>query len=145
MLGIGSLVVGAWALAAPMSFHESFPGFGHSWVAPEGPFNEHLLRDVGGLNLGFAAVAFLAVASMTLPLVRAAAVAHLLFGVPHLLFHATHVGHFATGDAVAIVGSLAVPVVAAVTVLVLSRRPAAATVDRLSGADTSVTTGGRCV
>jgi nucleoside-diphosphate-sugar epimerase len=124
VLGIGSLMVGVWALAAPVAFHESFPGFGHHWVAPDGPFNEHLLRDVGGLNLGLAAVAFLAVASMTLPLVRAAAIAHLLFGVPHLLFHATHLGHFATGDAVALVASLAVPVAAAVTVLVLSRRPA---------------------
>jgi acyl dehydratase len=93
-------------------------------VSPDGPFNEHLVRDVGGLNLGLAAVALAAVASMTLVLVRAAAVAHLLFGVPHLLYHATHLAPFAPGDQVAIIVSLTVPVAAAVVVLAVSRAPA---------------------
>jgi hypothetical protein len=33
-----------------------FPGAGRSWVAPDGPFNEHLARDVGVLNLALAVV-----------------------------------------------------------------------------------------
>jgi hypothetical protein len=61
---------------------------------------------------------------MTLALVRVAAVAHLLFGGPHLLYHATHLAMFAPGDQIGIVVSLTVPVIAAVVVLVCAgRRP----------------------
>jgi nucleoside-diphosphate-sugar epimerase len=126
VLALGSLFVGAWALASPLSFHASFPGFGHVWVAPDGPFNEHLIRDVGAFELALALVALAAVASMTLALVRTAALAHLVAGVPHLAYHATHLHPFAGADQVAIVVSLAVPVaVAAALLAVSSRRPGA--------------------
>jgi len=51
VLGLSAVVVGAWAAAAPRSFFSSFPLPGHHWVAPLGPYNEHLTRDVGGLYL----------------------------------------------------------------------------------------------
>ena len=38
--------------AAP--FYDDFPGLGRSWVAADGPYNEHLVRDVGALNLALA-------------------------------------------------------------------------------------------
>jgi hypothetical protein len=44
-------VLGSWALLAPRSFYDDFPGLGRSWIAVDGPFNEHLIRDVGALNL----------------------------------------------------------------------------------------------
>jgi nucleoside-diphosphate-sugar epimerase len=122
VLAVGSLFVGAWALAAPSSFHASFPGGGHAWVAPDGPFNEHLIRDVGALELALALVALAAVASMTVVLVRAAALAHLVAGVPHLAYHATHLHPFAGADRVAMVLSLSVPVVVAAALLVATRR-----------------------
>lgn len=50
-----TLVVGAWALLAPASFYRAFP-LGRAWVAVDGPFNEHLLRDVGGLFLALTVV-----------------------------------------------------------------------------------------
>ena len=44
--------VGVWALAAPQAFYEAFPGIGFgAWVGVDGPFNEHLIRDVGALYL----------------------------------------------------------------------------------------------
>ena len=53
----------AWSASgprvAPKSFYEDFPGAGRVWVAVDGPYNEHLVRDVGSLNL---ALAFVAVA-----------------------------------------------------------------------------------
>ena len=47
----GTGVVGLWATASPESFYDDFPGMGRVWVAVDGPYNEHLVRDVGGLNL----------------------------------------------------------------------------------------------
>jgi nucleoside-diphosphate-sugar epimerase len=128
VLALGSLFVGAWALGSPSSFHASFPGFGHAWVGPDGAFNEHLIRDVGAFELALAVVALAAAASMTLALVRTAALAHLVAGVPHLAYHATHLHPFTATDQVAIVVSLALPVVVAAALLVASargRRPGA--------------------
>ncbi len=56
VIAIGYAGVGAWAALAPRSFYDDFPGGGRHWVAVDGPFNEHLVRDVGTLNLALAAV-----------------------------------------------------------------------------------------
>ena len=53
-LALSSLQIGAWALFAPRSFYDGFPGAGRSWVSVDGPYNEHLVRDVGALNLAIA-------------------------------------------------------------------------------------------
>jgi len=123
VLLVGALVVGLWALAAPASFHADFPGFGRSWVAPDGPYNEHLLRDVGALNLALAVVTGWGLVTMRRPLVQVAAVLALVWGVPHLGYHLGHLGGYPAGDAVGIALSLALPVVVAVGVLVAARRP----------------------
>ena len=56
ILAVIGLFVGVWATAAPHSFFSSFPGGGHMWAASDGPYNEHLVRDVGDLNLALVAV-----------------------------------------------------------------------------------------
>lgn len=43
--------IGLWQQLAPRSFYDSFPGFGRTWVSPDGPFTEHLVRDIGGRPL----------------------------------------------------------------------------------------------
>jgi len=53
-LALTTLITGAWALFAPLSFFTTFPAPGHPWVALLPPYNEHLVRDVGEFNLGFA-------------------------------------------------------------------------------------------
>jgi hypothetical protein len=108
IIAVGSFVVGAWALAAPRSFYDDFPGLGRVWVAVDGPYNEHLVRDVGGLNLALAFVAAVALVTGSVAVARAAGGAALIFGVPHLLYHATHLDPFDTGDKVALVVSLTV-------------------------------------
>ncbi len=35
----------------PRVFYDRFPGFGMTWVSPDGPFNEHVMRDLDGANL----------------------------------------------------------------------------------------------
>lgn len=114
VLAISSAVVGVWALAAPQSFYDDFPGLGRVWVAVDGPFNEHLVRDVGALNLALAFVAALAIATGSPLVARAAGGAALLFGVPHLAYHALNLDGFDTGDAVAMLTSLTLSVLAAI-------------------------------
>ena len=107
-------LVGLWATAAPKSFYEDFPGAGRVWVAVDGPYNEHLVRDVGSLNLALAFVAVLALITGSTLLARAAGGAALIYGVPHLLYHATHLDPYDTDDQVALIVSLGIAVLAAV-------------------------------
>ena len=106
-LALTSVVVGLWAQFGPRSFYDTFPGFGHIWVAVDGPFNEHLIRDVGGLNLALAAVLLLAAVSLERSLVLAACVASLLYGIPHVVYHVLNRSSLGTGDFVAVIGGLA--------------------------------------
>jgi hypothetical protein len=117
VIAVGSAVVGLWAQGFPRSFYDDFPGMGRVWVAVDGPYNEHLVRDVGGLNLGLALVAAVALVTGSVLVARVAGGAALLFGVPHLIYHATHLDGFDTGDAVAMLTSLAIAALAGVLAL----------------------------
>ena len=114
-LGLTALMTGAWAALAPRSFYDDFPGFGREWVAPDGPYNEHLVRDVGELYLALAIVTIAAAITLSRPLVRATLVAWIVSGALHAVYHARHTDPFDSSDAVAIVASLALqPLLAAV-------------------------------
>ncbi|CAN5860734.1 hypothetical protein BH24ACT3_BH24ACT3_07830 [soil metagenome] len=119
LMAVSSAVVGAWAQFAPRSFYDDFPGGGRTWVAVDGPYNEHLVRDVGGLNLGLLLVTVIALVTLARPVVAAAAGAALVYGVPHLAYHATHLEPYGTGDKVANVIALALAITLPALVLVL--------------------------
>lgn len=121
IIGGGSLGVGVWAQGFPRSFYDDFPGMGRVWVAVDGPFNEHLVRDVGGLNLALAFVAVMALVTGSTLLARVTGGAALLYGLPHWVYHASHLGPYDIGDAVAMLISLGVVVLAAV--LLVARAP----------------------
>lgn len=109
-VGVSLLTVGVWAQAFPRGFYDDFP-MGRQWVSLDGPYNEHLVRDVGGLNLALA-VATLAVAAVGAALLlRITALAVLLYTAPHLAYHATHLAAYPAADRVALTVSLAVVVV----------------------------------
>jgi nucleoside-diphosphate-sugar epimerase len=84
------LLAGIQQQFAPRFFYDAFPGFGMQWVAVDGPYNEHLLRDLGGANLALAAVIVFAIIQPTAGLVRAVAAATLVAQVPHFIYHAAH-------------------------------------------------------
>lgn len=113
----GSLVVGLWAQAFPRSFYDDFPGAGRVWVAVDGPFNEHLVRDVGGLNLGLAFVAGFALVTGSVLVARAAGGAALIYGAPHLLYHATNLDPFDAVDVVSMLVSLTIAALAGLLAL----------------------------
>src|SRR5947209_2214057 len=59
-LAAPNLIVGIWLLFAPRSFYDDFPGFGHRWVGPLGPYDEHAFADFGGALLALGLLCFLA-------------------------------------------------------------------------------------
>jgi hypothetical protein len=113
----GDAVVGLWAQLAPHSFYTSFPGLGRVWVAVDGPYNQHLVRDVGGLNLGLAFVLAVALVTASPVVARAAGGASLIYGLPHFIYHLAHLKPYDTGDAVVLVVTLGIAVLAAVAAL----------------------------
>jgi hypothetical protein len=107
-LALTSIVVGVWAQFAPRSFYDDFPGLGHMWVRVDGPFNEHLVRDVGGLNLALAATLIGALISLRRSMVITAAIAALLYGAPHVTYHTFHRAGLDGSDLAASLGGLAI-------------------------------------
>ena len=99
-LAIGVGVTGLWAWLAPESFYNDFI-FGRGWVRLDGAYNEHLIRDVGALNLALAVVTGVAAYQPGRFLVRLVGVATLAFSVPHLAYHATAMDPFTPGDVAA--------------------------------------------
>lgn len=89
LLAAAALYQGLWAQLAPRSFYDDFPG-GMSWIAREGTYNEHLVRDIGGLVNGLAVVAVVAAWTLGRSVLVATAVGWLVYSVPHLGFHVTH-------------------------------------------------------
>jgi hypothetical protein len=110
-LGGTAVAIGAWALVAPATWFERFPGFGRAWTAVLPPYNEHLARDVGGFNLMMGALFLWAAVGLERRLVRAVCFASLLFAVPHTVFHALHLEGVGTPDRVGQMVALALSVV----------------------------------
>jgi hypothetical protein len=114
------LVLGLWAAFFPLSFYDSFPGLGRQWVAVDGPYNEHLVRDVGNLFLGLTVVTAFAIVAMSSVLVRATAAAWTVFALLHFAYHLRHLGMYDTVDAVGNVAALASMVVVAFVLLLVA-------------------------
>jgi hypothetical protein len=124
VLALANIQVGVWAAFAPRSFYDDFPGGGRSWVAPDGPFNEHLVRDFGAMNLALGLLTIAAVVWLTRALVATAGLAWIAYGVPHLVYHLRHLDVYETGDQVANVVALTLaPVLAGAALALELRRP----------------------
>lgn len=113
LIALFMLPAGLQASISPRSFFDDFPA-GRGWVAATGgPYNEHLVRDVG--------VLFVALVVPTLWTAwtregdRAVAVAWIIQGVAHLGFHAAHLDHLSGGDQIGLIASLVIVVVLAIT------------------------------
>jgi hypothetical protein len=115
--------VGVWATIAPRSFYDDFPGTS-SWVAPLGPYDEHLVRDVGAFELGLTIVALFAIVTLERRLVQAALLAFLVSGIPHLVYHLSNTGPLTTADNLISLAGLALGVVVPVALLPLTRERA---------------------
>lgn len=117
-LTASAVYVGTWAAFWPRSFYDTFPGFHRVWVGVDGPFNEHLVRDVGGLYLALAAVGVVALGRRepVVPLLLGAG--WTVFGIVHLSYHLHHLGGLAAIDVVGNVVALGGTLMLALSLLV---------------------------
>jgi hypothetical protein len=125
-LRIGLLLVaatplagGLWALLFPRAFYDDFPLPGSAWVSTLGPYNEHLVRDYGALNLAMAVLLLAAGVLLERRVVQVALLSWLVFEVPHLIFHVGQTHHFSPGSNLAQLGGLAFLVVLPLVLLFL--------------------------
>ncbi|MET9633699.1 hypothetical protein ABZX92_40200 [Lentzea sp. NPDC006480] len=89
-LGVTGAYVGVFAYFASQSFYDGFPGLGLRWLPQLGPFNEHLIKDVGAFYLGITVLSFIALANARKAIVvQMAGAALLVFNVLHFYFHLT--------------------------------------------------------
>ncbi|MTE13271.1 hypothetical protein GLP40_10835 [Nocardia sp. CT2-14] len=126
MLGVltaTGVITGLWAIVAPESFYTSFPGFGLHWVRADGPYNHHLVGDVGAFFLALAAISGAAVYYRDSVIARVAGLGWLVFGVPHFIYHAFHrpetIGGF--DFALELLAALALPALGLAILLVAPR------------------------
>ncbi len=118
---LGALV-GVWALFFPAAFYDVFPGLGLLWISVDGPFNEHLIRDVGALYLALTAGGVTAALSRGVAGGRAIGVAWAVFSVPHLVYHVDHVHLVNPLDAVAQLTALCITLLLTVPLLLPAAR-----------------------
>lgn len=116
-----ALQVGLWAQFAPRSFYDDYPGLGRTWVSVDGPYNEHLVRDVGGLYLALAVLVIAAAVTLGRTLVMVAAGAALMTAVPHTLYHLFN-NELSTSNAILSIGGLALSAVIPAVLLVFAPR-----------------------
>lgn len=79
---------------------------GSDWVSTPGPYNEHLIRDYGALNLALAVLLIAATLLLERRLVQVALLTWLVYATPHFVFHLGQTRHFSTGSNLAQLGGL---------------------------------------
>ena len=110
-IALGYLIVvttqiALWALVAPRSFYDDFPGLGRAWVSVDGPYNEHLVRDVGALNLALAVVLIATFVRLGRDLTVIAGLASLAWGVPLTVYHLANTDGLSGSDIALSLGGL---------------------------------------
>ncbi|MFS8103079.1 hypothetical protein LFM09_38725 [Lentzea alba] len=89
-IGVTSAYVGIYAYFAAASWYANFPGFGLRWLPQLGPYNEHLIKDVGAMYLALTVLSFLAFANARKPvIVQMTGAALLVFNTLHFVYHLT--------------------------------------------------------
>jgi hypothetical protein len=96
-LAVPQLITGIWAVIAPKSWYDSFPGFDPRLVAAEPPYNEHLAADVGAGFVATGVALLVAAVWANRAAVAIALVAFVAFTLPHVLYHATSPSDALTG------------------------------------------------
>lgn len=116
LLSLFAAAIGAWSLLFPAEWYDTFPdgsaswGFGQ-WILTDGPFNEHLIRDVGAMYLALAGGGIVAALSKSVTATRTMAVAWIVFSAPHLVYHLQHLHGLPTIDLIGEPISLALTLV----------------------------------
>ncbi|OAN42767.1 hypothetical protein [Microbacterium sp. H83] len=119
------LFVGGWAYFSARSFYDSFPGVLGSWVSVDGPYNEHLIRDVGAMYLALAAASIGGLIWRHPIAFRVLGIAWTVFGALHFAYHALHLEHMSMDAAIGEMVALGVSLLLGILLLIPDRREAA--------------------
>lgn len=122
---LANAVIGVWATVSPRGWYDDFPGFGQVWVAVDGPFNEHLVRDVAAWSLALAVLCAAALWTLDRRLVVTAGAAVALQSLLHAQYHLTAGNPFdTTAEQVQSVGGIVLlTVLGAIVAVVAWRAP----------------------
>lgn len=108
--------IGAFATVAPHSFYRHVLG-----VDLLGPYNSHLLSDVGGFYLSLGVLFTWAACTLGRELIQATCTAATLVAILHFTYHAAHLDRFSPGQAAAQTVALVVAVVLPILAFRMSR------------------------
>jgi hypothetical protein len=111
------MVIGPWALVMPRAFYDEFPLSHHPWISVDGPYSEHLVRDVGAFYLAFAGAGLLALRRRRPGEVRILGAAWTTFSVPHLWYHLHHLACHTLTDQIGLIATLGGTLLLAVALL----------------------------
>lgn len=115
ILFLDELVVGAWNAISPWTFYRHFPT-----VDLSPPFSEHYAKDFGEATLGIALLLLIALWRPKAHYVIPAALAFLVFAVPHFFFHVTHLEGFSTGQTVFVTTANAIVALLGIAVVLVA-------------------------
>lgn len=110
---------GLGALRAPLLLR-GLPGRRQAPYSALGVYNEHLVRDVGALNLAPGVLLAAAAVLLGRSLVRASLAAWLVYAVPHLAFHVSVFGALSPLDDLANLATLGLAALFPLVLLALS-------------------------
>jgi len=122
LLGVPQAGVGLWAIAAPKSWYESFPGAGREWLPAFGPYNEHFAIDAGAGLMAAGVLAIVAAIWLERRVVYVAMIGFLAWSVPHAIWHLTALDVLEGTDNVINVILLAATVVIPIVLLATARK-----------------------
>ena len=120
VLAATTIGTGCWALLFPRTFYDDFPLSGWGWVSTLGPYNEHLVRDYGAMNLALSFLLLSAAVFLERRLSRVALVTLLVFAAPHFAFHLTQTHHFSPSQNLAQLGGLGFQILLSLALLALT-------------------------
>ncbi|WP_156757169.1 hypothetical protein [Actinokineospora pegani] len=122
VFAVSAIGIGVWCYFAPAHWYATFPGFGLTWLPVLGPFNEHLVADVGAFYLGFGVLSLVAARRPADTVL--AGWGWVVFSVLHLVYHLRHLHMYSLRDQVLNVVVLSLFVVMGAALLVPQRKRA---------------------
>lgn len=123
LVALAQAEIGVWGLLAPHSFYASYPGAGRHWVSALGPYDEHLIRDFAGTELGFAVLLACAAVWFERRLVLVAGAAFLVATLPHFAYHLATTDRLSTADDLASLGGFAIELALVAAAMAVVARP----------------------
>jgi alkylhydroperoxidase family enzyme len=123
-LGIPQLALGIWALVSPSGFYGTFPVVaGQHWLPAYGPYDSHLVTDVGSTFLAIGLLMLFAAWFLERRVVGIALVVYLAYAIPHFIFHLRNDDVLSSGSQVVNGAALGLAALSALALLGLLLRP----------------------